>query len=115
MSVIIKEDDAVWEEQLNWHVKEANGGRVDSMYELGLYFAEKKNWEAAVEWHTKAAEGGKVESMYALGNIYNHKEESMKWFHMAADKGHVGAKEQIRLADEWDRLMGEASLTQKKK
>ena len=97
-------DDA---EAASWYEKAIDLGSVSAMNNLAFMYEKgqgvPQDYEKAMELYEEAAEGGNFVSMNNLGINYEkgecgqeiNLEESLKWYHMAADNDYEDAQESV--------------------
>lgn len=87
-------------EALSYYTKSANGGYVDAMNNLALFYKKyndnAENKEKAIEWYLKAAEKGSTIAFYKLAVIYEtgdgtyiDMEKAAEYYKKAADNGDL--------------------------
>lgn len=81
---------------------EAEQGKVEAQYRVGLYNREQKNYTDAVKWLQKASSQGHTESLYTLAMLYETGEgiaqntiAALKFYRKAAEQGHAEAKNKV--------------------
>lgn len=101
-------------EAIRWYELAVQGGNLEAAYELGECYAEGRgcaeDMDKAIEYWKIAAEQGHESSLVALGDAYRdrgEKEEALKWFRIAEEKG-------IYYASQCISEMGELDVYQKR-
>ena len=106
-----------YEEALNWYLKAADQGHIEAQKIIGIIYLGYeygRGYDKAEKWLRKAVKQGDVEAQYYLGRVlcgdcygYTREgdfapsnelndKEALKWFKLAANKGHADA--QFRVA-----------------
>ena len=91
------------DEAMEWLLRSAEAGNLDSMNWLGQlarddeenYATETERLEAAAEWYRRAAEAGYAPAMNNLASALNHlghPEEAWEWMTKASDAGHINGR-----------------------
>jgi TPR repeat protein len=84
------------EESLTLMQTAANSGNRFAQYGMAVYFKLKKNdEETSLHWLEKSADQGFVEALCARAVLYEEEgndEQKLKYFRLAAEKGHVDSQ-----------------------
>ncbi|WP_242597561.1 tetratricopeptide repeat protein [Billgrantia antri] len=91
------------DEAMEWLLRSAEAGNLDSMNWLGhlarddedKYATETERLEAAAEWHRRAAEAGYAPAMNDLSSVLNNlgrREEAWEWMVQASEAGHINGR-----------------------
>nr|WP_228575135.1 tetratricopeptide repeat protein [Halomonas sp.] len=91
------------DEAMEWLLRSAEAGNLDSMNWLGqlarddekTYATETERLGAAAEWYRRAAEAGYAPAMNNLASALNHlghPEEAWKWMTKASESGHINGR-----------------------
>lgn len=96
-------------EAIRWYELAAKGGNLEAAYNLGELYEKGRgcaeDMDKAIEYWKIAAEQGHESSLVALGDAYRdrgEKEEALKWFRIAEEKGNYYASQCISEMGELD-------------
>lgn len=86
--------------------KLANANNPTALYQLGMLFHSIKERDTSIQYVSKAANLGDLDAQYALGwafitegsGVVPSKVTALKWFMIAADRGHTEAGRTLGVA-----------------